>query len=306
MKHNHLFLIIMSLFCSVASNSNTAYAQSGSPNPLTRPKMPSREALLPPPPMPPSTNKSANNEPAQAKSAQEEMTVKLQQLNADRVPMPLRLLLAPVYVSAILGDTAILRQPLPQTQQIGLVGAANSQLLGQNPQSGLNSGALPQTGASGFNNIPGGFGGAIPGGIGSIPPSFNTGAVPGVTPGVTPGVGTPGLSQPGVLGFGASQPPPRPTSIRVKNGEMINLHGFELLAEINRNQVTLLWVEKIDKPVIVYQSNIEPVNQGAYIPPSAFLERTDQQYFNRTQASSNSATVTGSSASSSSSGSGSR
>ncbi len=268
MKPSRMRLILLSLICSYVFGLNNAQAQNSNLNPLIRPKLPTRDAV---PPLP--GGKLSGNETPQAKSAQEEMTVKLQQLNADRIPMPLRLLLAPIYVSAMLGDTAILRQPLQQFQQIGLVGAMNTQLTGQGIPGNLNTASIPQTGMAGLpgmNAMPSGFGATAQ----TIPGGF--------LPGMTPGFGSPGFSQLGGVGFAQAQQ--RPTSIRVKDGEKINLYGFELLAKVNRNQVRLDWIENIEKPVIVYQSGIEPVNQTAYIPPSAILERADQQYFNRSQA----------------------
>lgn len=250
--------------------TSPAHAQSTLNNPLMRPNTPSREPVLPaPPPGSPASPQSAGrgDGPVQAKSLQEEVTANQQRLNSDRVPQPLRTLLATVYVSAIHNKTAVLRQPLPPAQQAILAGQGSG---------------LPGT-AGAPGGIPGSFpgAGAVPGMSAGGVPGLAAGAAPGALPGGTAGAplsaGT-GLFNPFAV------PPPRPTSIRVRDGEPFSLQGFDLTARIREQEVTLLWKNSEDKTTIVFQSGIESPSLPAYVPPQTTLERPDNAYFGRVQA----------------------
>jgi hypothetical protein len=244
----------------------TNWAQTTQNNPLIRPVPAHREAqgaTLPPPGGP----GKADGGSAQAKSLQEEVTANIQKLNADRVPMPLRVLLSTVYVSAISGKTAVLRQPVPPLQQVLLANQGNApsnNLTGTGMGMGMGMGMGSGMGMSG---MPGQIPGAQPGGI-----------TPGL-PGMNPLSAAPGQSPLG-------QSLPRPTSIRVRDGQMFSLQGYDLLARVREQEVTLVWINSEDKETIVFQSLIESPSVPAYVPPAGVLEKPDTGYLQRVQSSS--------------------
>lgn len=265
-----------------------AIAQTVQNNPLIRP-MPAYREAPPPPPQGPGAARNEPGGPVQAKSLQEEVTANLQKLNADRVPTPLRVLLATVFVSAIQGKQAVLRQPVPPLQQALLA----NQGLGVPGLPGV-----PGVGVGVGVGLPGAVPGALPGALpGAFPGVGGVGGIPGALPGVGGGFGgVPGaipgspLSSPlGVAGQ-LGQPLPRPTSIRIKDGETLSLQGYDLLARVRGQEVTLTWKNSEDKETIVFQSVIESPSTPAYVPPTGLLERPDAGYVGRVQAASGSAT----------------
>lgn len=257
---------------------DAAVAQTTLNNPLMRPAPPARETNAGVQPLPPGTPPGAapaarNQEgPVQAKSLQEEVNANIQRLNADRVPMPLRILLATVYVSAIHDRTAVLRQPIPPSQQAMLAGQGLPAIPGALP--GMTPG------------LPGALPGAVPGAIPGAFPGAVPGALPGAIPGALPGAvpGAPLSAGVGLVNPFAS-PPPRPTSIRVRDGEAFSFQGFELTARIRDVEVTLLWTNPDERQTIVFQSGIESPSLPAFVPPASQLERPDSGYFGRVQAS---------------------
>lgn len=258
------------LAASLLSGPHTQ-AQTTLANPLVRPAPPVRDIATPPLPAGSPANQGRSTDGSvQAKSLQEEVNANLQRLNADRIPMPLRILLSTVYVSAIHGKTAILRQPLPPGQQALLAGQAVATL--NSPM-----GALP--GGAGFPGT------AMPGMPGNTTGTM-TGALPGAIPGALPGTTVPGAPLSPLSG-GANlinpfaSPPPRPTTLRVRDGEPISVQGFELTARIRDTEVTLLWTNPDERQTIVFQSSIESPSLPAYIPLGALLERPDSSYVNR-------------------------
>lgn len=249
-------------------------AQTALNNPLMRPAPPSRETstVSALPPGSPPAARQQDTGPVQAKSLQEEVSANIQKLNADRVPMPLRILLSTVYVSAIQGDTAVLRQPVPPAQQAAL---ANQGAVF--PGSGLAPGGIP-------GGIPGAIPGALPGGMnmggfGSIAPGGLPGGLPGAIPGSPLSAGGIGLVNP------FASPPPRPTSIRIRDGEAFSLQGYNLIPRIRDSEVTLSWMHPDERMTVVLQSAIESPSLPAYVPPASTLERPDSSYFGRVQPS---------------------
>ncbi len=259
--------------------TNPVRAQTTLNNPLMRPTTPSREPVLPAPPQgsPASPQAAGRGDgPVQAKSLQEEVSANQQRLNSDRVPQPLRTLLSTVYVSAIHNKTAVLRQPLPPAQQAILAGQGSglpgtAAALGIIPGATAGIGAVPGLSAGGIaGTVPGALPGALPGGTAGAPLSAGT-----------------GLFNPFAV------PPPRPTSIRVRDGEPFSLQGFDLTVRIREQEVTLLWKNSEEKSTIVFQSGIESPSLPAYVPPPTTLERPDSAYFGRVQATTGSSSAGG-------------
>ncbi len=241
-----------SALCSIPS-----YGQTTQSNPLVRPNLKAPEVApsnLPPVPVP---GKNSGESGATSKAAQEEFALRNQQLNAERVPLPLRLLLASVYVTAISGDTAILRQPLPMTQQAALFAQGNTvagaglpgAAPGMNPQLGQIPGQAP-------------FGSNMAMGMGQITP----------------------LSSPTTGSLNNQlQPPIRPITIKVVNNKVLNLQGFALKATVTNNSVILTLQDNLNNPV-VFQSGLESASSPQFVPAQNALERTDNSYFDRVQA----------------------
>lgn len=266
-------------------------AQTTLNNPLLRPATQQQTSVTPPLPANAPAAAKTPESPVQAKSLQEEVNANIQRLNAERVPVPLRILLSTVYVSAIHGNTAVLRQPIPPAQQAALAAP------GTGPGAPTFATGVPNA----VTGLPGSLPGAAPGAFPGAFPGAVSGGVPGAFPGATPGV--PLSSGVGLVNPFAV-PPPRPTSIRVRDSEPFSLQGYDLVARVREQEVTLLWSHSEDKQTIVFQSGIESPSLPAYVPPSALQERPDSGYFNRVQAGATSAPAGGSGSSGSASSSG--
>jgi hypothetical protein len=155
-------LIAASTFAT-ALTSAPLYGQTAQSNPLIRPNLKAPEVSAANLPPVPAQGRSGGESGTNSKAAQDEFVLRNQQLNAERVPLPLRLLLAPVYVTAISGDTAILRQPLPLQQQVTLLNQGNmtaaqgipGMAQGTNPQLNQFQGQPGMQGNLGVGQMPG-------------------------------------------------------------------------------------------------------------------------------------------------------
>jgi hypothetical protein len=67
---------------------------------------------------------------------------------------------------------------------------------------------------------------------------------------------------------------------------MFSLQGYDLLARVREQEVTLVWINSEDKETIVFQSLIESPSVPAYVPPAGVLEKPDTGYLQRVQSSS--------------------